>query len=411
MTGVEGLHDRPLVRMPYETAQTPHLVIEVNQACNITCQACYKVRAGANKPLEQVLAEIDWALQQRRLDVVTLAGGEPTLHPDLPRIVGYLRERGILVQMLTNGTRLTDERLEELARAGMFKVYLHVDARQRRPDVQEADGEAGLGELRERIARRVRGHGIRCAAVITLYRSDLPELDRIVQQVLASPSLDWLLATLYTDFTGLAEQLGLQGTRDLLGEGLVDQEVTNEQVADHLREHFGWWPSAYVASSRRLDEKRWIFYYALLLRRGDEVVDVFHFDHRFGRNIALGNWMYRRVRGRYPFDILLGQAAIVAVALAHAVLCLDPRRALQILRFLGGLRPGRTLEFKALCFQQGPNPTGDGGVEICRFCPDATVRDNRLVPVCLVDVLMPPGEDLSPAQQERVTQLIDGLWS
>jgi len=402
---------RALLRMPYETSQTPHMVLEVNQACNITCEACYKAKSGLTKPVDEVIAEIDWIIERRKLDVITLAGGEPTLHPRLDEIVRYITERGILVQMLTNGTLLTEQRLAELAEAGMFKIYLHIDTRQQRDDTGDATCEADLNALRERIARRVRKHGIGCAPVITLYQSNLEELDAIVEHMLASPSMDWLLSTLYTDFTSLSEQLGLGGTCEVLGEGLPGQTVTNEHVAPYLREKRGWAPSAYVASSERDRERRWLFYYALVIRSADGSIDVHYLDQRFGRNIAVGNWMYKLQHGRYPFDILLTPFTTVIVALCYAALSFNPITAFRVYAFLAKLlRPGRVLELKAMAFQQGPNLTPEGELEFCRFCPDATVRDGKLIPVCLVDVLRPPGEESDPARMAGADEIIGGLW-
>ncbi|MCU0662984.1 MAG: hypothetical protein MUC50_11740 [Myxococcota bacterium] len=40
-------------------------------------------------------------------------------------------------------------------------------------------------------------------------------------------------------------------------------------------------------------------------------------------------------------------------------------------------------------FQQAPNALANGDYEHCRDCPDATVRNGKLVPVCLVDKLEP----------------------
>jgi organic radical activating enzyme len=403
---------RPLLRMPYETAQTPHMVLEVNQACNITCEACYKAKSGKTKPVDDVIAEIDWIIERRKLDVITVAGGEPTLHPQLADIVRYIADRGILVQMLTNGTLLTDERLDELAAAGMFKIYLHIDTHQRRDDTDGATTETGLNAVRERIAQRVRRHGIGCAPVLTLYQSNLGELDAIVEHMLASPSMDWLLSTLYTDFTGLSRGLGLEGTCEVLGEGLPDETVTNEHVAPYLMEKRGWHPSAYVASSRRDRERRWLFYYALVIRSADGSFDVHYLDQKFGRNIAIGNWMYKLQHGRYPFDILLTPFTTVIVALCYAALSFNPITAFRVYAFLlKAIGRGRKLELKAMAFQQGPNLTPEGELEFCRFCPDATVRDGQLIPVCLVDVLRPPGEDLDPERVKRADEIVEGLWS
>jgi organic radical activating enzyme len=67
---------------------------------------------------------------------VILTGGEPTLHPELPRIAEYARSRGLHVRMITNGTRLADsEFAREMADAGLELV--HVSVYSVRPKVEE----------------------------------------------------------------------------------------------------------------------------------------------------------------------------------------------------------------------------------------------------------------------------------
>ncbi len=388
----EYVENPPLYRLPYDGERMAHLVIEVNHSCNIRCVSCYKSKSDLTKPIEEVIAEVDWAMTRRQLDAITLAGGEPTLHPELPSIVRQITERGLRVQMLSNGTLLDDRLLAELADAGMYKIYLHVDTKQRRPDADGADSEEALNALRERLAARVLSHGIGCAAELTLYQSNIGEIGAVVDFVLRSPSVDWLLVTNYTDFSELAAKLGKSdGLRPATDcEGLAHEAVPNSQVAQVLWRERGLRPSAQIPSSERITERRWLFYYALTApsRTGD--VDVLPLEERFGRNIAISAWAYRKVHGHYPFDLQLSSWQTALTGVVYALLCLRPGIALRALGFVARAVLGRRrMALKALCFQQGPNLTEDGEVEHCRDCPDATVRHGKLVPVCMVDILEP----------------------
>jgi MoaA/NifB/PqqE/SkfB family radical SAM enzyme len=57
---------------------------------------------------------------------VTLSGGEPTLHPDLPELISYFHKNGIGVHILSNGERFSDrtfaDRLLALAEYGEVTV-------------------------------------------------------------------------------------------------------------------------------------------------------------------------------------------------------------------------------------------------------------------------------------------------
>jgi len=55
-----------------------------------------------------------------------------------------------------------------------------------------------------------------------------------------------------------------------------------------------------------------------------------------------------------------------------------------------------------LGFQQPPSLHGDGGIEQCDNCPDATVRNGQIIPLCLADILSPlekaqPARECEPA--------------
>ena len=67
---------------------------------------------------------------------VILTGGEPTLHPELPKIAEYASSCGLHVRMITNGSRLADpEFAREIADAGVKIV--HVSVYSVRPEVEE----------------------------------------------------------------------------------------------------------------------------------------------------------------------------------------------------------------------------------------------------------------------------------
>ena len=91
------------VLLNYSVKDSPHLTIETNLSCNIHCRCCYNLNNSYVKSFEQICEEVDLGIQKRNLQSITLIGGEPTLHPDLVRIIGYIKRKKLLCQMLTNG--------------------------------------------------------------------------------------------------------------------------------------------------------------------------------------------------------------------------------------------------------------------------------------------------------------------
>lgn len=112
--------------------------------CNLDCAYCYaKPFSGGYMDPERVISLIDEFGDMGVFDM-TLAGGEPTLHPKWLEIVKRSVSRGVRVGLLTNGLTLTDRLISELEGATTkrnFVVQVSLDS----PDPATNDAARGLG--------------------------------------------------------------------------------------------------------------------------------------------------------------------------------------------------------------------------------------------------------------------------
>ncbi|MCB9598300.1 MAG: radical SAM protein [Sandaracinaceae bacterium] len=109
--------------------------IQVVRHCNHFCGFCSNPSSAYHHTFETMARLVDDLVDRGYFGVV-LTGGEPTLHPELPRIAAHARSRGLHVRMITNGWRLSDpDFARELAEAGLELV--HVSIYSVRPDVEE----------------------------------------------------------------------------------------------------------------------------------------------------------------------------------------------------------------------------------------------------------------------------------
>lgn len=102
-------------------------LLELTDACNLACPACYaQSPMGKHRPLAELKAALTRFLKDRGpLDVLQLSGGEPTIHPDFLEILDFARRAPIgHVMINTNGV--------ELARSDT----LAAEIRKRRPKVE-----------------------------------------------------------------------------------------------------------------------------------------------------------------------------------------------------------------------------------------------------------------------------------
>ncbi len=109
--------------------------IQVVRHCNHFCGFCSNPSTPFVHTFETMRVLVD-DLARRNYFGVILTGGEPTLHPELPRIAAYAREKGLHVRMITNGSRLAEpDFARALAEAGVELV--HVSVYSVRPEVEE----------------------------------------------------------------------------------------------------------------------------------------------------------------------------------------------------------------------------------------------------------------------------------
>ncbi|MCB2074613.1 MAG: radical SAM protein [Novosphingobium sp.] len=111
-------------------------IVEVNQACNLSCPVCFADAAdvhGSHRPLAEIEAMLDALVaSEGEPDLVQLSGGEPTIHPEFFEILDAVKRRPIRHVMInTNGLRIARDRAftERLASyAPRLEVYLQFDS-------------------------------------------------------------------------------------------------------------------------------------------------------------------------------------------------------------------------------------------------------------------------------------------
>jgi MoaA/NifB/PqqE/SkfB family radical SAM enzyme len=118
-----------------EVAERPPvcLYLEVTNRCNLLCTTCPRTYEQLEPP-----ADMSWDLfasivdQVRDLARVVLHGvGEPMLVANLPRMVRYLKDRGVYVLFNTNGTVLSERNGRALIDAGLDELRVSLDASNR----------------------------------------------------------------------------------------------------------------------------------------------------------------------------------------------------------------------------------------------------------------------------------------
>lgn len=170
-------------------------LIEITSSCNLKCPMCFAESGPGGQ-------HVDFATYTRMVDryvalegiadVVQLSGGEPTLHPELVRMVRYAYEQPIAVVMInTNGIRLARDPalVAELATMrDRLEIYLQLDGFE--PATSTLLRGKELLDTKLAALDVLERHGIRCTLVCTVeHNVNLHEVGKLVQFGLARPGV------------------------------------------------------------------------------------------------------------------------------------------------------------------------------------------------------------------------------
>ena len=156
-----------------------YVVWELTLKCDLACRHCGS-RAGRPRAEELSLAECQDLIEQLAsigAQEITFIGGEAYLHPDWLSIIAATAAAGMRPTMTTGARRMTAERAEQAARAGLEAVSVSIDGLQATHDLLRAvpgSWRAALAAL-EHIA----GAGMTPCANTQINRLNLDELEAL----------------------------------------------------------------------------------------------------------------------------------------------------------------------------------------------------------------------------------------
>ena len=157
-----------------QTQHTCILLQDVVETCNLRCPTCFTESSpdlAGVVPVEDVLRNLDQRIAREggRLDVLMLSGGEPTLHPELPRLLDEVCRRDVVrVLVNSNGVKIArdDALLDTLAaHRDRVEVYLQYDGSS--AEASRHHRGADLRALKAEAVARLSSRGVFTTLVMT----------------------------------------------------------------------------------------------------------------------------------------------------------------------------------------------------------------------------------------------------
>lgn len=197
-----------------------HLNLQILYQCNFSCNICdfwkapYKDMPMLSATQAAVVSE---KLRSLGPQIISIGGGEPLLHPELPEIVRVLSRHHFPV-MICNGWYMTPERARELFQAGLYEISISLDY----ADPEKHDRQRGVVGAHDRALRaletlfrnRVFPHQ-RVHMITVVMDDNLPDIEPLIRMA-QSIGVTYLV-TLYSHGRGnKASRSSQQEVRDLL---------------------------------------------------------------------------------------------------------------------------------------------------------------------------------------------------
>jgi hopanoid biosynthesis associated radical SAM protein HpnH len=152
--------------------------IEPLFACNLSCPGCGKIQHPTDILRKRLSVEdVVGAVEESGTPMVSIAGGEPLLHPDMNRMVAALVERKVYVYLCTNAVLLR-RRLDRFTPSRYFSWVVHVDGLRERHD--EAVDRQGVFDEAVAAIRDAKSRGFRVTTNSTFFNTDTPKTVRDV---------------------------------------------------------------------------------------------------------------------------------------------------------------------------------------------------------------------------------------
>lgn len=158
METVAELNPREYYRLPWSLTDNAISWLEVTDDCNLACEGCYRPHIKNHKSLEQIAEELAVFKERRKSDCMSLAGGDPLMHPQIVEIVKMVKDAGWKPIINTNGLALGKKLLKKLKAAGAYGFTFHIDTTQVRSD-SKATTEKDHNALRLKFAQMLAEEG------------------------------------------------------------------------------------------------------------------------------------------------------------------------------------------------------------------------------------------------------------
>ena len=384
MDTVTDLTPGEYYRLPWTLTDNAISWLEVTDDCNLACEGCYRPHKKNHKSLEQIAGELAVFKKQRNSDCISIAGGDPLLHPQIVEIVRMVRAAGWKPIINTNGLALGKKLLHKLKQAGAYGFTFHIDTTQVRAD-SKARTEKEHNALRLKFAEMLAAEGgLVCSFNQTVSADTLEQVKDSMEWAQQHPDIVQTMVFILFRTPRLTGEFDFHahGRRVNIGDTYEKPEwggdlpLKAKDVVAKIQELDSCYqPCAYLGGSEDPNATKWLLASRLASKKqgfgyiGPKTMEAIQTGHHFFK----GTWLSYAA----PKSNRMGRTMMSLFSLV------DPRVRSTAKCYLTALlkSPASLLEkvyLQSFMIIQPIDILPDGRISMCDGCPDMTVHDGEL---------------------------------
>jgi hypothetical protein len=386
------LNPKDYYRLPWTLNDNVLGWLEPTKRCNLYCEGCYSRNdPKSDKTVAEVRRDLETFVKQRKMDSISIAGGDPLIHPDIVEIVRMIRRDFRLKPIVnTNGLALTPKLLRDLKSAGLFGFTFHVDSNQTRPG-WTGKSEIELNELRLKFAQMVAEvGGLSVAFNSTIYRHTMQYVPALMDwardhiDVVHSMVFILFRTSSQDDFDYYANGKQVDIKRLVyFGQEKNPAPISAKELVAQIRERQPEYePCAYLGGTTDPNSFKWL----LSVRLGTPGKIHGYVGGRYLEVLQAGNHLLFDRYFAYSSPKLLsaGRSAALLGSL------FDPGSRKVVKNYLKSaitapLTLLKRMRFQSIVVIQPIDTMADGATNMCDGCPDMTVHNGELVWSCRLE--------------------------
>lgn len=190
-----------------------YVYLSLSNLCNANCVFCDVNTNKEKKCGIDIISLIDELSDLGTKYIHFTGGGEPFINDDIFKYLEYCTKKGILINLISNGLNLNEEKIIKLSNYNINAIFFSIDSH--------------ISQIHDNL-RRVNGIWDMVTSNINLIKKYMPNVKIVINHVLNKKNIDY-----FGDFIKMKKQFNFDYINPIIIKDCNDLFFTNEQIDNY----------------------------------------------------------------------------------------------------------------------------------------------------------------------------------